>query len=141
MKVKEESEKVGLKLNVPKIKITTSCPITSSQIDEETMETVTDFILGASKSLPMVTGGTKLKHACSLEQRRQWHPTPVLLPGKSHGRRSWSLRVRHNGATSLSLFTFMHWRRRWQPTPVFLPGESQGWGSLPSMGSHRVGHD
>ena len=41
-----------------------------------------------------------------------------------------SLRVRHDGATSLSLFTFMHWRRKWHPTPVFLPGESQGWGSL-----------
>ena len=55
-----------------------------------------------------------------------------------------SLRVGHDWATSLSLFTFMHWRRRWQPTPVFLPGESQGRGSLvgcPSMGSHRVGHD
>ena len=53
-----------------------------------------------------------------------------------------SLRVGHNWATSLSLFTFMHWRRRWRPTPVFLPGESQGWQSLvPSMGSHIVGHD
>ena len=41
-----------------------------------------------------------------------------------------SLRVRHDWATSLWLFTFMHWRRKWQPTPVFLPGESQGWGSL-----------
>ena len=41
-----------------------------------------------------------------------------------------SLRVRHDGATSLSLFTFVHWRRKWQPTPVFLPGESQGRGSL-----------
>ena len=51
-----------------------------------------------------------------------------------------SLRVRHNWATSLSLFTFMHWRRKWQPTLVFLPGESQGRG-MPSMGSHRVGHD
>ena len=40
-----------------------------------------------------------------------------------------SLRVRHNWASSLSLFTFMHWRRKWQPTPVFLPGESQGWGT------------
>ena len=69
----------------------------------------------------------------------QWHPTPVLLPGKSHGRRSlvgcspWdmgSLRVRHDWATSLSLFTFMRWRRKWQPTPLFLPGESQGSGSL-----------
>ena len=41
-----------------------------------------------------------------------------------------SLRVGHDLATSLSLFTFMHWRRKWQPTPVFLPGESQGWGNL-----------
>ena len=47
------------------------------------------------------------------------------------GRQSMgSLRVRHDFATSLSLFTFMHWRRKWQPTPVFLPGESQGQGSL-----------
>jgi len=54
-----------------------------------------------------------------------------------------SLRVRHDWATSLSLFTFLHWRRKWQPTPVFLPGESQGQEprGLPSMGSHRVGHD
>ena len=55
-----------------------------------------------------------------------------------------SLRVRHDWATSLSLFTFIHWRRKWQPTPVFLPGESQGQRSLsglPSVGSHRVGHD
>ena len=100
--------------------------------------------------------------------RRQLHPTPVLLPGKSHGWRSlvgcspwghalekeiathsstlaweipWaeepgrlqsmgSLRVRHDWATSLSLFTFLHWRRKWQPAPVFLPGESQGQRSL-----------
>ena len=41
-----------------------------------------------------------------------------------------SLRVGHDRATSLSLFTFVHWRRKWQPTPVFLPGESQGWGNL-----------
>ena len=54
-----------------------------------------------------------------------------------------SLRVRHDWATSLSLFTFMHWKRKWQPTPLFLPGESQGREpcGLPSMGSHRVGHD
>ena len=49
-----------------------------------------------------------------------------------------SLRVRHNWATSLSLFTFMHWKRKWQPTPVFLPGESQGWRSL--VGCHLWGH-
>ena len=55
MKVKEESEKVGLKLNIQKTKIMTSGPITSWQIDGETMETVRDFILGAPKSLQMVT--------------------------------------------------------------------------------------
>ena len=48
-----------------------------------------------------------------------------------------SLGIRHNWATSLSLFTFMHWRRKWQPTPEFLPGESQGWGSL--VGCHLWG--
>ena len=55
-----------------------------------------------------------------------------------------SLRVRHDWATSLSLFTFMNWRRKWQPTPVFLPGESQGRGNLVGCclwGSHRVRHD
>ena len=54
-----------------------------------------------------------------------------------------SLRVGHDWATSLSLFTFMHWRRNWQPTPGFLPGESQGWGSLMGcpLWGRRVGHD
>jgi len=80
------------------------------------------------------------------QRRRQWQPTPVLLPRKwteemkmlllpwteEPGRLQsmGSLRVKHDWATSLSLFTFMHWRRKWQPTPVFLPGESQGQGSL-----------
>ena len=63
MKVKEESEKVGLKLNIQKTKIMASGPITSWEMDGETVETVSDFIFGGSK----------------------WHPTPVLLPGKSHG--------------------------------------------------------
>ena len=73
------------------------------------------------------------------ERRRQWHPTPVLLPGKSHGWRSlvgcspWG---REESDTTeqlpfhFSLYTFMHWKRKWQPTPVFLPGEFQGRGSL-----------
>ena len=69
MKVKEESVKVGLKLNIQKIKIMASSPITSWQIDGETMETVTDFILGAPKSLQMVTAAMKLKDACSLQER------------------------------------------------------------------------
>ena len=67
MKVKEESEKVGLKLNIQKTKIMASGPITSWQIDGETVETVTDFILGAPKSLQMVIAAMKLKDAYSLE--------------------------------------------------------------------------
>ena len=69
MKVKEESEKVGLKLNIQKTKIMASGPITSWKIDGETVETVTDFILGAPKSVQMVTAGMKLKDACSLEEK------------------------------------------------------------------------
>ena len=70
MKVKEESEKVDLKLNIQKSKIMASGPITSWQIDGETMQTVRDFILGGSpKSLQMVTSAMKLKDACSLEER------------------------------------------------------------------------
>ena len=70
MKVKEESEKVGLKLNIQKSKIMASSPITSWQIDGETMETVTDFILGgAPKSLQMVTAVMKIKDACFLEEK------------------------------------------------------------------------
>ena len=67
MKVKEESEKVGLKLNIQKTKIMASGPITSWQIDGETVKTVTDFILGAPKSLQMVIAAMKVKDAYSLE--------------------------------------------------------------------------
>ena len=67
IKVKEESTKVGLKLNIQKTKIMASGPITSWEIDGETMETVSDFILGGSKSLQMVTVAMKLKDAYSLE--------------------------------------------------------------------------
>ena len=69
MKVKEESEKVGLKINVQKTNIMGSGPITTWQIDGETMETVTDFILGGFKSLQMVTAAMKLKDSCSLEEK------------------------------------------------------------------------
>ena len=68
MKVKEESEKVGLKLNIQKSKIMASGPITSWQIDGETVEAVTDYFLG-SKSLQMVTAAVKLKDACSSEEK------------------------------------------------------------------------
>ena len=70
-----------------------------------------------------------------IEQRMQWHPIPVLLPGKSHGWRSlvgcslWgSWRVGHDWATSLSLFTLMHWRRKWQPAGSKLCPWQRSWG-------------
>ena len=73
LKVKEEKlekvEKVGLKLNIQKTKIMASGPITSWQIHGETVKTVADFILGAPKSLQMVTAAMKLKEACSLEEK------------------------------------------------------------------------
>ena len=70
MKVKEENEKAGLKLNIQKTKIIASSPITSWQMDGETMETETDFIfLGSKKSLQMVTAAMKLKDACSLKEK------------------------------------------------------------------------
>ena len=69
MKVKEESEKVGLKLNIQKTKVMASGPITSWQIDGETVETVSDFILGAPKSLQMVIAAMKLKTTYSLEEK------------------------------------------------------------------------
>ena len=69
MKVKEESEKAGLKVNIQKTKIMASGPITSWEIDGETVETVTNFISGAPKSLQMVIAAMKLKDACSLEEK------------------------------------------------------------------------
>ena len=69
MKVKKESEKVGLKLNIQKTKIMASGPITSWQIDGETVETVTDFIFWAPKLLQMVIAAMRLKDACSLEEK------------------------------------------------------------------------
>ena len=114
-KVKEENEKVGLKLNIQKTKIMASGPITSWEIDGETVETVSHFIFLGSK---FIADGD-----CSHEIKR------CLLLGR---------KVMTNLVTSLSLFTFMHWKRKWQPTPVFLPQESQGRGSL--MGCCLWGH-
>ena len=71
-------------------------------------------------------------HSCTLAWKIPWTEKPGRL--QSMG----SIRVRHDWATSLSLFTFMHWRMKWQPTPVFLPGESQGRGSL--VGCRLWGH-
>ena len=69
IKVKEESEKTGWKLNIQKTKIMATGPITSWQTEAETMETVIDFIFGASKSWQMVTAAMKLKDTCSLEEK------------------------------------------------------------------------
>ena len=69
VKVKVESEKVGLKLHIQKTNIMASCPITSWETDGKTVDTVADFILGAVKSLQMVTAAMKLKEACSLKER------------------------------------------------------------------------
>ena len=69
MKEKEESEKVGLNRNIQKTKIMASEPITSWEIDGETMETVIDFIMGVPKSLQMVTAAIKLKDTCSFEEK------------------------------------------------------------------------
>ena len=77
IKVKEESGKVGLKLNIQKTKIMASSPITSWQIDGETMQTVTDIIFGAPNSLQMVTTAMKLKDACSLEGKLQKPRQPI----------------------------------------------------------------
>ena len=73
MKVKEESEKVGLKLNIQKTKIMAFCLITSCEIDGETVEAMSDFIFGAPKSLQMVIAAMKLKDTYSLEGK--WWPT------------------------------------------------------------------
>ena len=78
----------------------------------------------------------------SLEKATATHSSTLAwkIPWTEEPGRLWSmgsLRVGHDWATSLSLFTFMHWRRKWQPTPVFLPGESQGWWSL--VGFHLWG--
>ena len=72
----------------------------------------------------MMTEKAMAPHSSTLAWKIPWAEEPGRL--QSMGLR----RVRHDSATSLSLFTFMHWRRKWQPTPVFLPGESQGRGSL-----------
>ena len=73
-------------------------------------------------------------HSSTLAWKVTWMQEPGRL--QSMG----SLRVGHDPATSLSVFTFMNWRRKWQPTPLFLPGTGEP-GGLPSMGLHRVGHD
>ena len=92
MKVKEESEKVGLKLNIQKTKIMASGPITPWETNGETVETVSDFIFGGSKITAdgefsheikrcLLLGRKVMTNLDSIFWKRQWHPTPVLLPG------------------------------------------------------------
>ena len=99
MRVKEESETAGLKLNIQKTKIMASGPVTSWQIDGETVETVSDFILRGSKITVdsdcsheikrcLLLGRKVMTNLDSIFCRRQWHPTPALLPGKCHGWRN-----------------------------------------------------
>ena len=127
MKVKEESEKVGLKLNIQKTKITASGPITSRQIDAETMTTVTDFIFLSSKTLQMVSAAMKLKDACSLEEKfmtnldRILKSRDITLPTKFHlvkalvfpvamyGCESWT--VKKAECQRIGAFELWCWRR------------------------------
>ena len=110
------------------------------------------YLLGPGISIPHNWGTTAYILNCTRYYlgRRQWQPHSSTLawkipwteePGRLQSMQS--LGVRHDWATSLSLFTFLHWRRKWQPTPVFLPGESQGWGSLVGcrLWGRTVGHD
>ena len=92
------------------------------------------ILIGINKFIPEKA---MAPHFSTLAWKIPWTEEPGRL--QSMG----SLRVGHNWATSLSLFTFMRWRRKWQPTPVFLPGESQGQGSLVGcrLWGHTVGHD
>ena len=97
---------------------------------------------GVPKSRTRLSDFTITFHVHALEKEMATHSSVLSwrIPGMGEpgGLQSMGwLRVRHNGVTSLSLFTFMHWRRKWQPTPVFLPGESQGRGSL--VGCHLWG--
>ena len=127
MKVKEENEKVGLKLNIQKTKIMTSGPITSWQIDGETMKTVTDFIFLSSKTLQMVSAAMKLKDDCSLEEKFMTNldsilksrditfPTKVHLvkalvfPVVMYGCESWTIKKAER--QRIGAFELWCWRR------------------------------
>ena len=126
--MKKESEKVGLKLNIQKTKTMASCPITSGQIDGKTVETVTYFISGVSKSLHMVTAAMKLR--CLLLGRKVMtkldsilKSRDITLPTKVHIVKAMEKAMAPHSST-------LAWKIPWTEEPV----------GLPSMGSHRVGH-
>ena len=125
LKMKEKSEKAGLKLNIEKTNTVTSSPITSWQIDGETMETVRDLFSWAPKSLQMVTATMKLKDACSLEEKydkprqhtkkqRHYLPTEVCLinalvfPVVTYGCESWTIKKAEHRIDAFELWC---WRR------------------------------
>ena len=125
MKVKEESEKVDLKLNIQKMKIMASGPITSWEIDGETVETVTDFIFLGSKITADGDCSNEIKR-CLLHGRQVMtnldsilKSRDITLPNKVHLVKAMVFPVVMYG-----------WRRQWHPTPVLLPGKSHGWRSL-----------
>ena len=115
-----------LRMVVPKRgRLSLVCPVEKWESNHsETTPSVhinnTDYFVFSS----IVTEKAMASHSSTLAWKIPWTEEPGRL--QSMG----LLRVGHDWATSLSLFTFMHWRRKWQSTPVFLPGESQGWGSL-----------
>ena len=127
MKVKEESEKVGLKLNIQKTKIMVSSPITSWEIDGETVKTVTEFILGAPKSLQMVTSSHEIKRHFLLGRKAMTNldsilksrdiplPTKVCLvkamvfPVVMHGCESWTIKKAE--CRRIDAFELWCWRR------------------------------
>ena len=117
MKVKEESEKVGLKLNIQKTKIITSGPITSWQIDGETMETVREFIFGGSKVTADGDCSHEIKRCLLLGRKAMTNLDRIL---KS---RDITLPTKVRLVKAMVFLVVMYgWRRQWQPTPEFLPG-------------------
>ena len=156
--------KVGLKLNIQKTKIMTSSPITSWQIDGETMETLTDFIFSGSKITANDGCSHEVKRCLLLGRKAMTNlaaaaakslqscptlcdlidgsPTGSSVPGILQARILEWVAISFCNAWNEKwkwsrLVMFIHWRRKWQPTPVFLPGESQGRGSL--VGCHLWG--
>ena len=125
MKVKEESEKVGLKLNIQKTKIMASGPITSWQIDGETVETVADFIFLGSKITANGDCSHEIKTCLFLGRKAKTNLDSIL---KS---RDITLLTKVHLVKSMVFPVVMYgWRRQWNPTPVLLPGKSHGWRSL-----------
>ena len=102
-----------------KIKQYTQFPITSDLLEDSLEMSMKVWVVIAEEMEKAMA-----PHSSTLAWKIPWTEEPGGLQSMR------LLRVRHEWATSLSLFTFMHWRRKWQPTPVFLPGESQGQGSL-----------